>query len=80
MPASNRAPVAEPPVTLKKHEIKTPVSGMQAAVIVHLPQVTSEVAWGTKQRRHYSSAESCMLGDITVVDQIYIACGYTDLR
>ena len=21
-----------------------------------------------------------MLGDITVVDQIYIACGYTDMR
>lgn len=50
VPASNRAPVAESPVTLKKLEIKSPVSGMQAAVIVHLPQATVEVAQGTDQQ------------------------------
>ena len=50
VPAGSIAPAAEPPVKLKKLEIQSPVSGMQAAVIVHLPQATVEVAQGTDQQ------------------------------
>lgn len=37
-------------ITFKPIEVKSPVSGMQAAVIVHLPQATVEVAQGTDQQ------------------------------
>ena len=37
-------------ITFKPLEVKSPVSGMQAAVIVHLPQATLEVAQGTDQQ------------------------------
>ena len=37
-------------ITFKPLEVKSPVSGMQAAVIVHLPQATVEVAQGTDQQ------------------------------
>ena len=37
-------------ITFKPIEVKSPVSGMQAAVIVHLPQATVEVAQGTVQQ------------------------------
>lgn len=50
VPASSIVPAAESPVKLRKLEIKSPVSGMQAAVIVHLPQATVEVAQGTDQQ------------------------------
>ena len=40
----------ETPISFKKLEVKPPVSGMQAAVIVHLPQATVEVAQGTNQQ------------------------------
>ena len=42
--------VVETPVSFKKLEVKSPVGGMQAAVIVHLPQATVEVAHGTDQQ------------------------------
>ena len=37
-------------ITFKPIEVKSPVSGMQAAVIVHLPQATVEIAGGTDQQ------------------------------
>lgn len=37
-------------ITFKPLEVKSPVPGMQAAVIVHLPQATLEVAQGTDQQ------------------------------
>ena len=40
----------EQPVKFRKLEVQSPVSGMQAAVIVHLPQATIEVAQGTDQQ------------------------------
>ena len=47
VPAVSQEPAAiEPPVKFRKLEVQTPVSGMQAAVIVHLPQATVEVAQG----------------------------------
>ena len=51
VPVNSTAPATtEPPVKLRKLEVKPPVSGMQAAVIVHLPQATVEVAQGTDQQ------------------------------
>ena len=41
---------AETPLTFRPLEVESPVSGMKAAVIVHLPQATLEVASGTDQR------------------------------
>ena len=40
----------EPPVTFKQLEVKSPISGMQAAVIIHLPEATVEIAQGTDQK------------------------------
>ncbi len=40
----------EPQVSFKKLQVQSPVSGLQAAVIVHLPQATVEVAQGTDQQ------------------------------
>ena len=37
-------------ITFKPLEVKSPVAGMQAAVIVHLPQATVEIAGGTDQQ------------------------------
>ena len=37
-------------ITFKPIEVKSPVSGMQAAVIVHFPQATVEIAGGTDQQ------------------------------
>ena len=37
-------------ITFKPIEVKSPVSGMQSAVIVHLPQATVEIAGGTDQQ------------------------------
>ena len=37
-------------ITFKPLEVKSPVPGMQVAVIVHLPQATLEVAQGTDQQ------------------------------
>ena len=37
-------------ITFKPIEVKSPVSGMQAVVIVHLPQATVEIAGGTDQQ------------------------------
>lgn len=37
-------------ITFKPLEVKSPVSGIQAAVIVHLPQATVEIAGGTDQQ------------------------------
>jgi transposase-like protein len=51
VPVSNTLPAAnKEPISFKKLEVKSPVSGMQAAVIVHLPQATVEVAQGTDQQ------------------------------
>jgi transposase-like protein len=51
VPVSNTLPAAnKEPISFKKLEVKSPVSGMQAAVIVHLPQATLEVAQGTDQQ------------------------------
>jgi len=41
---------ADTPVTFRPLEVQSPVSGMQAAVILHLPQATVEVAPGTDQQ------------------------------
>lgn len=38
------------PVVFKQLEVQSPVSGMQAAVIIHLPQATVEVNAGTDQQ------------------------------
>ena len=40
----------EPPVVFKALEVTSSVNGMQAAVIVHLPQATVEIAQGTDQQ------------------------------
>lgn len=37
-------------ITFKPLEVKSPVAGMQAAVIVHFPQATVEIAGGTDQQ------------------------------
>ena len=51
VPVSSHLPRANnEPISFKKLEVKSPVSGMQAAVIVHLPQATVEVAQGTDQQ------------------------------
>ena len=51
VPVSNTLPAAKnESISFKKLEIKAPVTGMQAAVIVHLPQATVEVAQGTDQQ------------------------------
>lgn len=51
VPASSTAPaVKDQPVSFRKLEVQSPVSGMQAAVIVRLPQATIEVARGTDQQ------------------------------
>lgn len=41
---------ADTPLTFRPLEVQSPVSDMQAAVIVHLPQATLEVAPGTDQQ------------------------------
>lgn len=50
VPAASLPVRKEDPVSFKKLEVKSPVSGMQTAVIVHLPQATLEVAQGTDQQ------------------------------
>ena len=50
VPASSLPSKAESQISFRKLEVKSPVSGMQAAVIVHLPQATVEVAQGTDQQ------------------------------
>ena len=40
----------EKPITFKQLEVQSPVSGMQAAVIIRLPSATVEVAQGTDQQ------------------------------
>ena len=51
VPVNSTLPkVAETQISFKKLEVESPVSGMQAAVIVHLPQATLEVAQGTDQQ------------------------------
>ena len=41
---------SETPLTFRPLEVRSPVSEMQAAVIVHLPRATVEVAPGTDQQ------------------------------
>ena len=41
---------AENPLTFGKLEVQPPLRGMQAAVVVHLPRATIEVATGTDQQ------------------------------
>ena len=50
IPAGSLSAKAETPVSFRKLQVQSPVSGMQAAVIVHLPQATVEVAQGTDQQ------------------------------
>ena len=51
IPVNSTLPkAAETQISFKKLEVESPVSGMQAAVIVHLPQATLEVAQGTDQQ------------------------------
>lgn len=40
----------EDEITFSKLEVRSPVSGIQAALIVHLPQASIEVAGGTDQQ------------------------------
>ncbi len=40
----------EEPVKFRKLEVQSPVSGMQAAVVIRLPQASVEVAAGTDQQ------------------------------
>lgn len=49
VPAASLPVRKDDPVTFRKLEVQSPVSGMQAAIIVHLPQATLEVAQGTDQ-------------------------------
>ena len=51
VPAVSQEPAAiEPPVKFRKLEVQTPVSGMQAAVVIRLPQASVEVSAGTDQQ------------------------------
>lgn len=44
------APVEDKPVTFKRLEVESPVSGMQPAVIVHLGNATVEISAGTDRQ------------------------------
>ena len=48
----NKIPENKPEdnISFKKLEVQSPVSGMQAAVVVHLPMATVEVAQGTDRQ------------------------------
>ena len=51
VPAVSQEPASiEPPVKFRKLEVQTPVSGMQAAVVIRLPQASVEVSAGTDQQ------------------------------
>ena len=51
VPAVSQEPAAiEPPVKFRKLGVQTPVSGMQAAVVIRLPQASVEVSAGTDQQ------------------------------
>ena len=51
VPAVSQEPAAiEPPIKFRKLEVQTPVSGMQAAVVIRLPQASVEVSAGTDQQ------------------------------
>jgi hypothetical protein len=51
VPINSSVPAAKKsPVKFRKLEVQSPVSGMQAAVVVRLPQASVEVAAGTDQQ------------------------------
>ena len=51
VPTVSQEPASiEPPVKFRKLEVQTPVSGMQAAVVIRLPQASVEVSAGTDQQ------------------------------
>lgn len=50
VPTSMQLPQSEEKISFKQLTVQAPVSGMQAAVIVHLPQATVEIAQGTDQQ------------------------------
>lgn len=44
------AAIADDPVTFKRLDVQTPISGTTAAVIIRLPNATVEVSEGTSQQ------------------------------
>ena len=51
VPAVSQEPASiEPPVKFRKLEVQTLVSGMQAAIVIRLPQASVEVSAGTDQQ------------------------------
>ncbi|MEI3178574.1 MAG: IS66 family insertion sequence element accessory protein TnpB, partial [Lachnospiraceae bacterium] len=69
-------------MAFRKLEVQTPIPDTQAAVIIHLNGATVEVSEYKPTDNSGSAACTAkrMLGDITVCENIYIACGYTDMR